>query len=47
MNELINTSEMTNEELRQRINDCRIRILEELGIVVPASLREGTGHEDS
>ena len=38
------TYEKTQRELMERINDCRIRILEELGIEVPESLKAGAGH---
>lgn len=45
MNEKVETSGMTNEELMERINDCRIRILEECGCEVPEILRAGVRHE--
>ena len=35
----------TDEELMERINDCRIRILEELGCDVPESLNASADHE--
>lgn len=35
------TYEKTQKELMERINDCRIRILEELGMEVPPILRAG------
>ena len=38
------TYEKTQRELMERINDCRIRILEELGMEVPAILRVGASN---
>lgn len=39
------TNRMNVRELDAKINDCRIRILKELGIDVPKSLKEGVHHE--
>ena len=47
MSDQIKTSGLTDEELRQRINDCRIRILEELGCEVPEILKAGSNHESA
>lgn len=33
------------KELNELINDCRIRILEQLGIEVPSTLKGGDRHE--
>lgn len=44
MSDQAKTSGMTSEELMERINDCRIRILEELGCEVPESLKAGAKH---
>lgn len=40
------TSFMNVKELDAKINDCRIRILEELGIDVPEALKKGVRHEN-
>jgi len=44
MSEQIQTSGLTDKELLERINDCRIRILEGLGCEVPEILRAGASN---
>ena len=41
MNDTLQIGNLTREELDKRINDCRIRILEELGLPVPDILKSG------
>lgn len=43
----VKTSGLSDEELRRRINDYRIRILEELGCEVPEILKAGSNHESA